>query len=492
MNQFKSLCIIIFFISSLSLKSQNEQLSPDYAKDIVIYEIAPKAFTSPDGPESGTFRSMMEKLAYLKDLGINTIWLTGHNWADKSHFYGIWTQYATIRPDSIEPSLGTPEDFKLLVNKAHKNGIRIFLDVITHGVMAVSPLIKQHPEWFKGGSWGMTDYDRKGGHKDLDDWWIKTWTDYVLKYNVDGFRFDVSVYRPDLWESIRQICANSGHPIVVLDAGNDLFNGDAFDFYQHHLRLMDHNKPDIDFKQLYTQDVAAFFNSDKSKQNFYYSNQLSCHDNGWQGFPEGVNPYVAEGNRYLFGYSFLFAPAVPVFMAGEEFNADFKPLPRLSPDLFGKAAPGSKSRWLCGSWIQWEQLNQTDNKAMFKDVQRMLAIRAHEKDIIHAIRSSDKEKHIISVKLNSEDGTIPVPYLMWAKNKALLIAANPSDKEIEMTMDIPLERARLHQNKFKVTDLWNGGKPLVLSKYDLKKFRFRILKDKQPGGGIIVYKIEGI
>jgi uncharacterized lipoprotein YddW (UPF0748 family) len=74
-----------------------------------------------------------------------------------------------------------------------------FLDVITHGVINYSPLIGEHPAWFKGESWGMTDFDWYGGHSDLDDWWVKTYTDYVTRYGVDGFRLDVNMYRPELW-----------------------------------------------------------------------------------------------------------------------------------------------------------------------------------------------------------------------------------------------------------------------------------------------------
>ena len=68
----------------------------------------------------------------------------------------------------------------------------------------------------------------------------------------------------------------------------------------------------------------------------YYSVQLSSHDDGWEGFPVNDNPYVAEGSRFLFGYSCLFTPSIPIFFSGEEFNAQYKPLPNLAPDLFGK------------------------------------------------------------------------------------------------------------------------------------------------------------
>ena len=80
----------------------------------------------------------------------------------------------------------------------------------------------------------------------------------------------------------------------------------------------------------------------------FLSVQLSCHDGGWVDFPADQNPYAAQGSRYIAGYTSFLAPAVPVFMAGEEFNADYRPLPGLSPNLFG-GEPFGKGRWLYGS-----------------------------------------------------------------------------------------------------------------------------------------------
>ena len=141
-------------------------LEPEWINDLIIYEISTKNFTSPNGAGSGTFQSAQEKVPYLADLGITGVWLSGHNWADDKHFYNIWTQYATIRPDSIDPSLGTRDELKALIDEFHKHDIKVFLDIITHGVMEYSPLIEEHPEWFEGGSWGMVDYDWSGIIKD--------------------------------------------------------------------------------------------------------------------------------------------------------------------------------------------------------------------------------------------------------------------------------------------------------------------------------------
>ncbi len=493
MNLTRCSSVFILGLCAVAALAQTKQQHPLFTKDLVIYEVATKSFTSPAGPESGTFRSTAARLPYLKNLGINCIWLTGHNLADNKHFYGIWTQYAVIRPDSLEPSLGTPQEFNALIKTAHENGIKIVLDVITHGVMANSSLISQHPGWFKGGSWGMTDYDWKGNHKDLDAWWVKTWTDYVLKYDVDGFRLDVSIYRPDLWKRIKEECAQARKPIFVLDEGSDPFSEGAFDFYQHHARFMDHKDPVMDSSSLYLTDVASYFQRDTASQNFYYSIQLSCHDNGWTSFPPGVNPYVAEGSRSLFGYSCLFTPSIPVFMSGEEFNADYVPLPRLSPDLFSKSRPGDSSRWLYGSWMKWDQLEDPNKRAMFNDVKHMLAIRDAEKDIIHAFQPGDKQKNILPAFVRKSPEMVPVPYMMWNKNTALLIASNPmTEKDKEMIIDLPLNKARLTYKTYKVSNLWEGSQPVIMKAADLRFFKVFIKKDKTPKGGLAVYKFEGI
>ena len=236
----KKLCLFLLCAIASNLFAQYYKGTPSWAKDLVIYEISTKNFTSPNGPESGTFNSLKEKVPYLKDLGITGIWLTGTSWGDTKHFYNIWTQYACFRPDSIDPTLGTPAEFKSMIDACHQNGIKVFLDAITHGVMDNSPLIKEHPEWFKGKSWGMTDYDWFGNHTDLDDWWVKTHSDYVTKYGVDGFRLDLWMYRPDLWNRIKENAADAGHPIVVFQEAwdyNDSYSNGVNDFLQGLIKL---------------------------------------------------------------------------------------------------------------------------------------------------------------------------------------------------------------------------------------------------------------
>jgi len=566
-----------------SLFAQQTAESPSWTKDLIIYEISPKGFTSPNGPETGTFNSLKEKIPYLHDLGINAVWLSGHSWGDPKHFYNIWTQYACIRPDSIEPTLGTPKDLKDLVDEFHRNGIKVFLDIITHGVMSYSPLIMEKPLWFKGGSWNMTDYDWYGGHKDLDDWWVDTHTKYVTEYGVDGFRLDTDIYRPDLWHKIKENAEKAGHPIVVF-AEDEFFTDNVSDFYQKLVRVQE--SPEL------TRDAASFLNevavrsrtfaiesvtvtytdgtedssdtmkgeklsfrTEKAGQSTmkitvknidankaikkiiaipspysalynykipyimeaseipktqaltitglseitmeitpfqldreYLANELSSHDRGWDGFPLDRNPYLVQGSRCIFGYSFLFTPAILFFMSGEEFDADYVPLPTHSPRLFKKEEAG-KGRWLYGSWIQWDQLNQQKHRDMLADVKKMIAIRTQEKDVIHSVLN-DVNPNIAAVEYRSSD-SVPVPYILWNDKKAILVAGNyHTDKDVELTVMLPFEKTGIPRtSRIRITDLWNGGNE-IKKITDTTNFTFRIKKDKIKGGGIAVFKIE--
>ncbi|MDR0700530.1 MAG: hypothetical protein LBG28_15130 [Tannerella sp.] len=600
----KKLILNIALFALIFVQNISAQDLPEWAKDLIIYEVATRGFTSPDGPESGTFKSMQEKLHYLQKLGITGIWLTGTNLGDPKHFYNIWTQYACVDPTKLDPALGTSGDFKALIDDAHQRGIKIFMDVITHGVMNDSPLIKEHPEWFRGGSWGMTDFDWYGNHKDLDEWWVKTFTDWVLNYGVDGYRLDVNIYRPDLWKRIKQNTAAAGHPVVVFNESWVHSEG-AGDFLQR-MTTLSNQRMGPDMNVLLHYDVASHYQqfdyfrivelsiqyTDKSvdrgyfdvkpfldaaivghydpepkgalkltllnspgqpspeKQEPYrlliegvnpgkviknvnirplgwnlqynygthgsllagftgstryemeimpfvpdrllYSTQLSSHDDGWEGSPLNKNPYVAEGSRSMFGYSFLFTPSIPVFMSGEEFNADYIPLPTHTPDLWGKGEHG-KGRWLYASMLDWEQLKQPPKRDMLDDVTRMIAIRKANIDLFRPL-TSDKKPLLKPVSLQTtgiDIDSIPVPYMLYNDAIAIVICGNTTDKTVKGFLNISLTGTPLENaTQLQITDLWNGGKTKRIKTENLRKFPVIMKPDKTKRGGIAMLKIE--
>ncbi len=490
-----------FVIPEAEPKNNDTITFPDWAKNMVVYEISTKNFNSPDKPEKGTFNSVKEKIPYLEKLGINTIWLAGNCWADDHHFYNIWTQYATIRPDSIDPSLGTRDEFRAMIKSAHKHGIRVLLDVITHGVMSNSPLIKEHPTWFKKGSWRMTDYDWYGNKKDLDEWWVKTWTDYVVEDGVDGYRLDVAMYRPDLWKRIRRNALAAGREIVIMQEGKNLYVEGAADTYQHYNMLtvpggrvikgIDDNA--------FVWNVGAYYQTDFATEtsrctsqirgSFLASIEASCHDNGWNEFPSGLNPYVTNGSRAFLGYSALLAPAIPVMFSGEEWNADYVPVPHLAGSLFGNERKND-GYWLYGSWLQWDQLKIKEKKDMLDDTRKMLSLRKKYSDLIYATRSATHAPIRPLDFKSSTNEKIPVPYLYYNDERALIVAANPYDYDMELQIDIPLQEIwNVSADKLKLKDVWSNKGHIedIPSNGNIK---IKLRKDHISRGGLAVWEIS--
>ncbi|MCU0513073.1 MAG: alpha-amylase family glycosyl hydrolase [Anaerolineae bacterium] len=494
--------------------------SPDWINDLIIYEIATRGFTSPQGPGSGTFNSLREKLPYLQSLGINGIWLTGHSLADPQHFYNIWTQYACIEPDVIDPALGSDQEFKDMIAAAHAHGIRIFLDVIEHGVMADSPLVQRKPHWFRGKSWGMVDFDFDLHDPELDAWWVDMWTRYVVAYGVDGFRIDLGMRRADLYARVRENAARAGREIIYI---NELNYQGALDFStqseltripprEEFLKLIDliqrdpptllspHKKrPDeINGPQGYATrwDAAAWAawldsvlnraTNNETPPWAYSSGQISSHDNGWEGY-EHDNPYTAQGSRCIFGYGSLFSGLVPIFVAGEEFNAPFKALPQLSPHLFGGARPG-EGKWLYGGEVQWSALEQPAHQAMLHDVQQLIALRRREPLLRAATNAAPLPMRALEY---TSDRPCPPPYARWNATGLIVVAGN-HDRTQPVTLSLALPLADLGfagRTDWRVTELWTGATG-TYHHSATARLSVTVPADATPQGGVRVLKLE--
>lgn len=94
-------------------------------KKSVVYQIYPKSFNDTTGNGQGDINGIIEKLDYLKTLGVDYLWLTpvyrspmNDNGYDISDYY------------EINPDFGTKEDFKRLLDEAHARGIKIMSDIV--------------------------------------------------------------------------------------------------------------------------------------------------------------------------------------------------------------------------------------------------------------------------------------------------------------------------------------------------------------------------
>ena len=96
-------------------------------KESVVYQIYPKSFKDSNGDGIGDIRGIIQKLDYLKELGVNVLWISpmlespqDDNGYDISDYRRIYKEY------------GTMEDYEELLSEAHKRDIRILMDLVVN------------------------------------------------------------------------------------------------------------------------------------------------------------------------------------------------------------------------------------------------------------------------------------------------------------------------------------------------------------------------
>ena len=96
-------------------------------KESVVYQIYPKSFKDSNGDGVGDIRGIIQKLDYLKELGVNVLWISpmlespqDDNGYDISDYRRIYKEY------------GTMEDYEELLSEAHKRDIKILMDLVVN------------------------------------------------------------------------------------------------------------------------------------------------------------------------------------------------------------------------------------------------------------------------------------------------------------------------------------------------------------------------
>lgn len=106
-------------------------------KEAIGYELYPKSFKDTDGDGIGDIRGIMEKLSYLKELGVDLVWICPFYPSPmRDNGYDVADYY------SIDPSFGTMEDMEALLARAKELDMRIIID------MVLNHTSDQHP-WFQ-------------------------------------------------------------------------------------------------------------------------------------------------------------------------------------------------------------------------------------------------------------------------------------------------------------------------------------------------------
>ncbi len=135
--------------------------------DTVFYEIFVRSFRDSDGDGVGDFNGITEKLDYLQGLGIKGLWLMPINPSPSYHGYDVTDYYA------VNPDYGIMDDFKRLLEEAHKRDIKIIIDFVMNHTSSKHPWFQsaltpgsQYKDWYV---WSETDPGTLG------PWGQKTW-----------------------------------------------------------------------------------------------------------------------------------------------------------------------------------------------------------------------------------------------------------------------------------------------------------------------------
>jgi maltose alpha-D-glucosyltransferase/alpha-amylase len=109
----------------------------DWYKDAVIYELRVRSFHDSNGDGIGDLRGLIQKLDYLKDLGVSALWLLPMYPSPlRDDGYDI-ADYV-----SVHPAIGTLDDFRRLLDEAHARGLKVITELVLNHTS------DQHP-WFE-------------------------------------------------------------------------------------------------------------------------------------------------------------------------------------------------------------------------------------------------------------------------------------------------------------------------------------------------------
>ena len=197
---------------------------PSNDRPLNIPEVLP-----PADYQGGDLAGVIQKLdeGYFDSLGVNSLWISPvvlnpsgpyGQWPDPPTKFSAYHGYWPVSFTRMDDRLGTPEELKELVRKAHERGISIYLDFIAHHVHMEHPYYKQHPDrttslYLPDGSLNTEKWDEYRlttwfdvflptldlQNPEVTDmlsdsavWWIK-------EYGLDGFRHDATKHVPEIF-----------------------------------------------------------------------------------------------------------------------------------------------------------------------------------------------------------------------------------------------------------------------------------------------------
>lgn len=175
------------------------EFMPTLVDDQVIYELHIGTFARPDASTTATFAEAIEKLDYLKSLGVTTLELMPITSMATSFGWG----YAPSALFSVESMYGGMFGLKKFVKEAHKRGLSVVLDMVYNHFHETD--LWQFDGWNEHGRGGIYFYnDYRGdtpwggrpdyGRPEVRDFILDNVAMWLMDYHIDGLRLDSTIY----------------------------------------------------------------------------------------------------------------------------------------------------------------------------------------------------------------------------------------------------------------------------------------------------------
>lgn len=291
---------------SIELGNTDSDADPLWYKDAVIYQLNVKAFFDSDGDGMGDFKGVTSKLDYVKELGVNTIWLMP--------FYPSPLRddgYDIASYDDVHPQYGTLADFREMLDEAHKRGLKVITELVINHTSDAHPWFQAARKAPPGSPerdfyvWSDTEDKYRGVRIIFTDTETSNWTwDPVAKAYFWHRFFS---HQPDL---------NYDNPLVLeavfktmrfwLDMGVDGFRLDAIPYLVERDGTSCENLPE-------THDVIKKLRAAIDAK--YRGRFLLAEANMW---PEDVREYFGDGDECHMAYHFPLMPRMYMAIAQED------------------------------------------------------------------------------------------------------------------------------------------------------------------------------
>lgn len=301
---------------------------PEWSYGAVLYEMNVRQLT----PE-GTLRAAAARLEFLRDLGVDAVWLMPIYPIGEKNRKGTLGSYYSIRDYcAVNPELGTMDDFDDFVAEAHRLGMKVLMDWVANHTSRDARWIAGKPaSWYERDAsgepavpWDWTD-TAKLDYANRDVWEAQAaaMEFWIARHAVDGFRCDMAMLVPiGFWQYAAARLRRVKPDLFLLAEAEqrNLFDDGVFDacygWEMHHLLN------DVAQQRVRVTALRDWLRADRGRypRSAMRLAFTSNHDeNSWNG-SEFARMGAARG--IMAAFTFVVPGGLPLIYTGQEVDYD--------------------------------------------------------------------------------------------------------------------------------------------------------------------------